>query len=158
MIWVTCVSETAETDTHWFRNQVKTTRGTRGGRRVPDSGPTRRGRASVAGMAAAQTPHRTVAEAPAAAPWRGRAACRGALCEGEREVGAREAHAPTLSASTSGCSSGSCSPGSSLLFSHFDTESVLWSDALRWILSLCSLLCAGGSRLFAVDPNLVGNI
>lgn len=63
-------------------------------------------------------------------------------------------NAPTLSASTADCSSGSCSPDKSPIFSHFDNESVLLSDAHRSISSLYSHLCVTVSLSFEADPNL----
>lgn len=61
---------------------------------------------------------------------------------------------PTLSASIAGYSSGSCSLGKSLLFSHFDNESILCYDALRSISLIYSHLYEARSRWSAADPNL----
>lgn len=140
---VTSSSGTAVTDTHAIRVIL----GSRVDTRAPHSGP--RTRAPVKGTAAAQSRPRK--REVGVAPWREPAAWR----SGSAVEAMLDSHASTLAASTSGCSSGSCSPGNSLLFSHFDNESVLWFYAHRWILWRDSRPCAGGSLLFASDPNLL---
>lgn len=84
-----------------------------------------------------------------AAPWRGSVA--GRLAE---YVGVRRRRAPTLAASTVDCSNGSYSLDKSLLFFHFDSESVLYFFASRSISRPYSRLCEATSLSSALDPNL----
>lgn len=143
---VTSSSGKAATDTHAIRGRPGSRVGTRG----PHSGP--RTRVPAKGTATARSRPRK--RAVGVAPWRGPAVGRlGSVVEAM--LGS---HASTLAASTSGCSSGSCSPGNSLIFSHFDNESVLWFYAHRWISWRDSRPYAGGSLSFASDPNLMINI
>lgn len=67
-------------------------------------------------------------------------------------------HAPTLAASIFDCSNNSCSPDRSLLFSHFDIESILWSYALHSILRPYSRPYVTVNLSSATDPNLMAEI